>query len=328
MRFYPGPAKTRGNRRVGQRGPKETVAGSCDQFESRAEAPNRSRRLFRWLILTVLIVANVGLVATLLVGTLASAPIVAAMGSPPSDLPVEAVAIDSTSGSRLSGWYIAGQAHVGAVLLMHGVRANRLEMVERARLLHREGLSVLLFDFQAHGESAGRNITFGYLESRDARAAFDYLRRRTPGEHVGAIAVSLGGAAAILASLDADALVLEAVYASFDSAVENRLTMRVGMMGRLLAPLLTWQVKWRLGFDPRLLQPAARIAELHTPLLLIAGDADQHATLGEMKLLYARANEPKELWIIPGARHVDFYRYARKEYHRRVLDFLMPRLRS
>jgi uncharacterized protein len=217
---------------------------------------------------------------------------------------------------------------VGAVLLMHGVRANRLEMVERARLLHREGLSVLLFDFQAHGESAGRNITFGYLESRDARAAFEYLRRKTPGEHVGAIGVSLGGAAAILASLDADAMVLEAVYASFDKAVENRVAMRVGMMGRLLAPMLTWQVKWRLGFDPQLLQPAIRIAQLHTPLLLIAGDADQHATLDEMKLLYARANPPKELWIIAGARHIDFYRYVPIEYQRRVLDFLKPRLRS
>lgn len=306
----------------------QAVAGSCDQFESRAEAPSRKRRLFRLLILSVLIVANVGLGMTLLVGTLASAPIVVPIGLPPSDLPVEAVTIDSTSGSPLSGWYIAGQARVGAVLLMHGVRANRLEMVERARLLHREGLSVLLFDFQAHLESAGRNITFGYLESRDARAAFDYLRRKTPDEHVGVIGVSLGGAAAILASLDADAMVLEAVYASFDKAVENRLTMRVGMMGRLLAPMLTWQVKWRLGFDPRLLQPAARIAQLHTPLLLIAGDEDKHATLDEMKLLYARANEPKELWIIPGARHIDFCRYARKEYQRRVLDFLMPRLRS
>jgi fermentation-respiration switch protein FrsA (DUF1100 family) len=200
--------------------------------------------------------------------------------------------------------------------------------MERARLLHREGLSVLLFDFQAHGESAGRSITFGYLESRDARAAFDYLRQKAPAEHIGVIGVSLGGAAAILASLDADAMVLEAVYASFDKAVENRLTRRVGMMGRLLTPVLTWQVKWRLGFDPRLLQPAARIAQLHTPLLLIAGDADPNVTLDEMNLLYARANEPKELWIIAGARHIDFYRYAPMEYQWRVLNFLKPRLRS
>jgi alpha/beta superfamily hydrolase len=52
---------------------------------------------------------------------------------------------------------------------MHGVRANRLSMVERARFLSYAGYSVLLFDFQGHGESTGQHITFGYLESKDAR---------------------------------------------------------------------------------------------------------------------------------------------------------------
>ena len=44
----------------------------------------------------------------------------------------------------------------GAVVLMHGVKGNRLAMLRRARLLHAEGFGVLLFDFQAHGESAGK----------------------------------------------------------------------------------------------------------------------------------------------------------------------------
>ena len=56
---------------------------------------------------------------------------------------------------RLSGWFIAGRPGGGAVVLMHGVRGNRLAMLRRARLLHAEGFSVLLFDFQAHGESTG-----------------------------------------------------------------------------------------------------------------------------------------------------------------------------
>ena len=47
-------------------------------------------------------------------------------------------------------------------------------------------LPVLLFDFQAHGESTGEHITFGYLE-RDAQAAIDFLRR-APDEKVGVLA--------------------------------------------------------------------------------------------------------------------------------------------
>src|SRR5215813_5979202 len=188
-----------------------------------------SRRL-RWFIGAVAIAAAVWFAALWVGGSIAAAPARARIGAPPADLPVEAVTIASASGSRLLGWFIAGAPHGGAVLLMHGVHANRLEMLDRARLLHRAGFAVLLFDFQAHGESTGDAITFGYLESKDARAAFEELRRHAPGERVAVLGLSLGGAAAILSDppLAADAMVLEAVYGSFAIAVENRVAMHLG----------------------------------------------------------------------------------------------------
>jgi uncharacterized protein len=132
---------------------------------------------------------------------------------------------------------------------MHGIRANRLEMVGRARLLNATRFSILLFDFQAHGESSGQRITFGFLESRDAKSAFNFLRQKAHGERIGVLGVSLGGAAAILSEtpLDADAMVLEAVFGSFDEALDNRLAMYLGALGPLLSPLLKYQVKPRLG---------------------------------------------------------------------------------
>ena len=59
----------------------------------------------------------------------------------------------------------------GIVVLMHGVRANRLQMAGRAEILQRHNFSVLLFNFQAHGESQGQRLTFGRLEGLDAAAA-------------------------------------------------------------------------------------------------------------------------------------------------------------
>jgi pimeloyl-ACP methyl ester carboxylesterase len=299
------------------------------QRGSEARVVARSRRgLLVGLCAFLLGMAVLGAVAAYHAGSVASAPARESVGPPPSDLPIEPVTFAGSLGSRLSGWFIPGRPHAGAVLLLHGVHANRLQMLKRACLLHGEGFAVLLFDFQAHGESDGDRITFGYLEAQDARAAFDLLRRKAPGERVGVIGLSLGGAAAVLAELPADAMVLEAVYASFHKAVENRLVMRLGPMGAYLAPLLTWQVKARLGFDPEFLRPADRIAKLHAPVLIIAGDADQHATLDEARLLYARASEPKQLWVIPGARHVDFHDYATEAYERRVLGFLRARLQG
>ena len=46
--------------------------------------------------------------------------------------------------------------------------------------LHQKGFSVLLFDFQSHGESPGRGIMFGWLEALDAAAAVAFVRTRLP----------------------------------------------------------------------------------------------------------------------------------------------------
>jgi fermentation-respiration switch protein FrsA (DUF1100 family) len=292
------------------------------------------RRGVRFYSAGVLLAVALGVVAPWIAGTMASAPDPSQVGAPPADLPVEAVTIPSASGSRLAAWFIPGRPHGGAVLLLHGVNADRLQMLDRARLFHREGFAVLLFDFQAEGESPGAAITFGYLEAKDARAAFDELRRRVPGERVAVLGESLGGAAAVLSDppLEADAMVLEAVFASFDTAVENRIAMHLGPPGPLLAPLLTplltWQLRPRLGFGTDALRPAAHVANLHMPLLIIGGDADRHATLAETRLIHANANEPKELWIIPGAHHQDFHRLLGGVYEKRVLDFLKGRLRG
>ena len=280
--------------------------------------------------LAALCVAGVGLAGAWIAGTEAASPAPKRIGAPPADLPIETITISSGSGSRVAAWFVPGEPHKGAVLLLHGIRANRLEMLGRARFFHGLGLAVLLFDFQAHGESPGDYISFGWLEAKDARAAFDFLRRKAPGEKVGVDGLSLGGASAVLADppLEADAMVLEAVFGSFDTAVGNRMVVRFGPLGRYLVPLLTWQVRPRLGFDPAVLAPAARIGRVHAPLLLIAGDADQLASLDEARLLYANATGPKELWIIPGARHQDFHRYAREEFERRVGEFFKARLRQ
>ena len=93
------------------------------------------------------------------------------IGDLPSDLQGRSVEFPSASGSTIHGWWLAGQPGRGAIILMHGVRDSRLSLLDRARFLSAAGYAVLLFDFQAHGESIGEQITFGYLESRDAQAA-------------------------------------------------------------------------------------------------------------------------------------------------------------
>ncbi len=280
---------------------------------------------------------TLGLIASMLaVGVVLWAPARAAVGAPPADLPgaVEDVRIPSASGAVLRGWHVAPPRARGAVVLLHGAWSDRASMLRRARLLADRGFAVLLFDFQAHGESPGRRITFGQLEALDAGAALDFMRERHPGQRIGVIGVSLGGAAALLgpAALRADAPVLESVYPDIVAALANRLRVGLGpAAGPALAPLLgrlfLWLLPPLLGIEREGLRPAGRIGAVRAPLLVASGVNDDRTPLAEARALFARASGPKRFWPVPGAAHVDLEAHDPEAYRRVVVGFLAAHLR-
>jgi fermentation-respiration switch protein FrsA (DUF1100 family) len=247
----------------------------------------------------------------------------ARVGPPPASLNAEAVAFASQSGTTVHGWLRRVPNARGSVLLLPGIRSNRLSMIRRSAFLNKSGYSTLLIDFQASGESGGTTITFGWLERFDVLASIAYLRDRVPGR-IAVIGVSLGGAATLLAvpPLRVDGAILEAVYPSIDRAVINRLRIRTGPAASLLAPLLLLQLRPRLGVDTAVLRPIDHIGQLQCPVLIIGGELDRHTTVMDTQQLFQTAREPKQLWIILAAAHVDYLEFAGDMYRSRVRDFL------
>jgi fermentation-respiration switch protein FrsA (DUF1100 family) len=276
----------------------------------------------------LLALATVLAAGTWIAGDVLIHPASTAIGPPPDDLPINSVAFQSASGSLIHGWFIRGRG-MGAVLLLHGVRANRLSMLDRARFLHAAGYSVLLIDFQASGESSGKTITFGYLESRDAIAALAELKKLVPGERVGVLGTSMGGAAILLSDppLQVDAMLLEQVYPTLSQAMDDRLRLHAGAVGEWFAPLLASTVKPHLGIGLEQMRPIDRISQVHVPKLLVVGDADKHTRLSESMAMYQAAADPKELWVVHGAKHVDLNRYAGATYQSHILKFFDTWLR-
>ncbi len=285
------------------------------------------RLRFTFLALAVVLVAISGVVVWLL-GSALTQPFNQTVGKPPHDLEVTEVEFSSRSGSLIKGWFTKGTEGHGAVVLAHGVRANRSSLIGRARFLKNAGFSVLMFDFQAHGESAGSQVTFGFLESRDVQAAVEYLKATVPGERIGMIGLSMGGAAATLATpaLEIDALVLEAVYPDIERAVSNRISSQLGSWSRLLTPLLTLQLRPRMGISVDDLKPVKQVRSLEFPKLFIAGEKDEYTTLDESKELYESSSGLKSIWIVPNAGHVDFHSTDKESYESKVLEFLETNL--
>jgi fermentation-respiration switch protein FrsA (DUF1100 family) len=203
-------------------------------------------------------------------------------------------------------------------------------MLPRAEFLHRRGFAVLLFDFQAHGESRGQRITFGDLESQDVTAAIQYLHHKLPDEKVGVLGVSLGAAAFALAKSQPSvaAVVLEQMYSTVEQAVAIRARLRAGLPGAWLAPLLTVEMQSRLHIPADRLRPIDWVGKINAPLLIVDGTDDNSTPIAEARALLAAAPGPKELWAVKDAGHVNLHTYDKAEYERRVGEFFAGYLMS
>jgi fermentation-respiration switch protein FrsA (DUF1100 family) len=282
----------------------------------------------RAVIVVLALVLVGGLAFSGYVGGMLVQPALRPVAPPPLQLAASGVTFPSQSGATIYAWYSRGARGRGAVLLFHGVGADRSAMLGRALFLHALGYSVLAIDFQAHGESAGKHITVGDLESWDVVAASAYLHRALPEERVGAIGVSMGAAAIVLAKkpLGLSAVVLESMYPTIEDALDDRMKMALGEWGDVCTPLLTAQLKPRLGIYPSRLRPIDSIARIGAPLLLIHGIDDHHTKIEEARREFAAAVEPKAMWEVPAAAHVNLHDFVGAEYERRIDAFFAPNL--
>ena len=285
----------------------------------------RKWKLFCWLPLAGFFL---GVLAAWIFGAVYSA----AANHPvplPKNFPVVTVTFPSQSGATIAGWLVTGATNKGVVILQHGVHGDKSSLVERAKLFSSAGYSVLMFDFQAHGESKGRVITFGFLESRDSQAAVEFVKNRFPGRPIAVVGESLGAAAAALAQppLEVQALVLEIMYPTIEEATKDRIEMRLGRLARCLSYLLTTQIPFRAGCKVNDLRPVDAVAKITVPKLFLAGTLDRETKIAEARTIFESAAGPKKFVAFEGAHHQDLFAFAPDFYKTNVLDFLNQNLK-
>ncbi len=236
----------------------------------------------------------------------------------------ETVRFRARDGVELSGWFGASPGAKQAVVLLHGFGSTRVQMLARAGLLQSHGYAVLLYDARGHGLSGGDRVSFGWYETRDLLGALDFLRDRGFREF-GCIGASQGGATIALAAAelhDVHWVVLESVYPTLTDAVDRRFRRTFGIPGWLGASLMTPLAEHRLGINVRDVAPLEYIGRLPCPVLIAHGDRDTHTLPTAAHAFFARAHEPKSLWIVSNVAHEDLYGRARADYEAHLFGFL------
>lgn len=252
----------------------------------------------------------------------------------------EEVSFPTEGGMTLNGWFFKGGGDAPAVLACGGYRGNRADLLGISSNLWRAGFNVLLFDYRGHGGQPG-DVTLGYRELEDARAALRYLRERRPEAPLGAIGFSMGASVAIMLAArehDVRALVADSPFTSQREIVRFRMARHVGLNpSRLTAPLaaiilslVDRRLAQRFGFRLTDVQPLRDMAQLALrPVLLIHGEDDQIIPVDHshrMERAGRNAGVRLETWYVPGAWHCGAYFLDRPRYCDRVARFFSANL--
>jgi alpha-beta hydrolase superfamily lysophospholipase len=247
----------------------------------------------------------------------------------PSDLglPCENITLKTAEGIPLSCWFLPAPGPSRAtVICLHGVGESKIAYLPMARLLHDHGFNVFAYDARRHGDSGGTFCTYGFYEKHDTSMIITWLSGRSgpAGGPIGLFGASMGAAVALQsAALDnrIRAVVAESSFASLRSVFDEYQKRMIKLPWHYLRNIVIKRSELMAHYKANAVSPLDAVRSLHIPLLILHGMADTTIPPSYSEQIYAAANPPKELWLVPGARHDNMWEEGGEEYRRRIVVF-------
>lgn len=242
-------------------------------------------------------------------------------------LPFENVYFKTEDGVQIKGWFIPNPSSDKTIILMHGWGMNRGDVFKNTYFLHDLGYNLMYFDFRALGESGGTVSSIGYLEVKDLQAAIQFLKDTRPFacEKIGLYGLSMGGMVAICEAAQnpkIKCVVAEASYYSFRRVVSRWAWVHNKVPYFPLMPIVLHYMRRNLAANPERYSPKYNIPKIAPrPVFIIHGRYDNLVPAAQAKMLFKCAGEPKEIWLVPGAKHNKCAEVGGYEYKQRLADF-------
>ncbi len=232
----------------------------------------------------------------------------------------ETVKLRAADGVDLLTWFLPARGTPQAtVLFLHGNAENISTHFFNVAWMPGEGFNVLALDYRGYGGSGGTPSLAGVQLDIDAALEALLERPDVDRRRIVLFGQSLGGALAIhYAARGKQRGALRAVIA--DSTFAD---YRAIVKEKLAGFFLTWPFQWlpALTVDNDYAPLASVRAVSPLPLLLIHGERDGIVPIHHSKRLYDAATEPRELWLVPEAGHIQSV--GDPALRRRLTEFIL-----
>jgi uncharacterized protein len=222
---------------------------------------------------------------------------------------------------HLRGWWIPCSESNRTIIFLHGYAGSKDPDLKYSPAIHQAGFNILMFDFRAHGQSDGYLTTLGALETRDVKAAIDYVHSRGS-EKIALLGFSMGGRTALLtagvnrqgiSAIVSDGGPLRLFFTILQQFKEKRIPW--GLRHFLTASIL-------LGATLRTCENLFKIDPIRCtrvlrsiPIYLIHAELDSYTRLEDLQTMVAELGENAKLEIVPAVNHretdiKDFFGYV------------------
>lgn len=229
----------------------------------------------------------------------------------------------SSDGVELHGWFLpARDEALGTILFLHGNAENISTHIGSVYWLPDRGFNVFLLDYRGYGASKGVPSLEGAVRDIEDTLSMLLARPDLDGNKLVVFGQSLGGSLAIYAVAHSplrnhiQALIVEGAFDSFRDIAREKLA----------SFWLTWPLQYPLSWTVRDdYSPIREIGSIHPiPLLIIHGARDSTVPMANAERLFVAAREPKEIWILPKADHIQAFNWEQNRdrlvaYLKRIL---------
>ena len=242
------------------------------------------------------------------------------------NLQVQELVVLNSIGQKLHAYF--SPTHNGAyVMLQHGFKKNRSEMLEEAKILQDAGYGILVTSVRAHDLNEGEAITFGVKEVDDLHTWYNYLInvQGAAKTKVGLLGNSMGAAMAIeyaAVNQAVAAVVAVSAFSSLDDTINVSVEYFTGLPAFPFAPMVSLWAETILDMETEQVDATKAAAQLcHTPLLIMQGGQDIVISVASGQWLYDAACGDKQLWFEESLGHTQFDTQKPNQFRRRVLEF-------